>query len=60
MGAEEEDPPLHQLVHLDPSGSGSGSGTGSGTGSGGSTGTSSDINPADYVLPGKVEAIKVE
>jgi hypothetical protein len=42
------------------SSSGSGSGTGTGTGSGGSTGTSSDINPADYVLPTKVEAIKVE
>ena len=42
------------------SSSGSGSGTGTGTGSGSSTGTSSDINPADYVLPTKVEAIKVE
>ena len=41
-------------------GTGSNTGSGSGTGSGtGSTGSSS-INPADYVIPSKVEAIKVE
>ena len=45
------------------SGSGSSSGSSSGTGSGGSGstgGNSSNINPADYVLPTKVEAIAVE
>ena len=47
------------------SGSGSGTGTGTGTDSGSSSGLtggnpSSTINPADYILPTKVEAIAVE